>query len=73
MAEGKPAKAIIYKHRKQFLLRVPTFKTWYGFRHIAPNGEQIAVSEGYTAKHNAIRINEVYYPNFVIVDETGEK
>ena len=67
------AKAIIFKRRKQLLLRVPTFKTEYRFRLLGANGEVIAQSEGYTAKHNAREVIAAYFPEFVVVDETGEK
>jgi len=67
------SKAVIFKSRKQLFLRVPTFKTEYRFRLVAPNGEVVAQSEGYTVKRNARKVIEAYFPGFSIDDQTGEK
>jgi hypothetical protein len=64
--------AVLFKHRKQLLLRVPTFKTEYRFRLVGANNEPISQSEGYTQKHNAKQVLADYFPNFTVKDETGE-
>jgi len=58
----------LFKTRRQLLLRVPTFKERYYFRIIGDNGEIIAQSEGYTQRHNAIKVLNRYFPNEVVVD-----
>lgn len=64
--------AEIHKGRKQLLLRVPTFKKYYWFRHIGDNGEIIAKGEEYTQKHNVKEVLAEYYPAFPVKDLTGE-
>jgi len=65
-------KAVVFKRRKQLLLRVPTFSTRYFFRLVADNGEIVAQSEAYNEKKNAVATLARYFPQFSIVDETGE-
>lgn len=64
--------AVITKRRTPLLVRVVKFKVEYRFRLVGTNGETIAVSEGYTAKHNAVDVCREYFPAFEIVDRTGE-
>lgn len=64
---------VVFKKRWQLLVRKPTFRTEYRFRLVATNGEVIAQSEGYTAKHNVIGLYRRYFEyGFELVDETGE-
>lgn len=65
-------KAILQKKTWQLLVRKPTFKTHYWFNLVAHNGEPICKSEEYTQKHNALDILAKYFPDFKLVDETGE-
>lgn len=65
-------KMVVFKRRKQLLLRVPTFKTEYYFHHQGPNNEPICQSEGYASKQSIKSLHERYYSAFEWVDETGE-
>jgi hypothetical protein len=65
-------KAVLQKKTWQLLLRKPTFKTHYWFNLVANNGEPICKSEQYTQKHNATEVIDKYFPDFLLVDETGE-
>lgn len=65
-------KAVLEKKTWQLLVRKPTFKTHYWFRLVAHNGEPICKSEEYTQKHNALDVLAKYFPDFKLVDETGE-
>jgi len=58
----------LFKTRRQLLLRVPTFKVRWYFRILGDNGEIIAQSEGYTQRHNAIKVLNKYFPNESVVD-----
>jgi uncharacterized protein YegP (UPF0339 family) len=44
----------------------------YRFLLIAENGEIIATSETYTAKHNVVDVIKAHFPEFTIVDKTKE-
>ena len=62
--------AELFKTRKQLALRVPTFRTRFYFRLVADNGEIIAQSEAYTAKHNAASVLRYYFPDWEVKDLT---
>ena len=64
--------AEVFKTRKQLLVRAIRFKTRYYFRLLGNNGEIIAQSEAYTAKHNAVKILSQYFPSWEVHDLTNE-
>lgn len=63
---------VIFKRRKQLLLRVPTFETEYYFHLKGPNNEKFCQSEGYKAKQSITDLHARYFPDFVLDDQTGE-
>lgn len=66
------ATARVFKRSKQLLVRKPTFQTRYFFTLVATNGEPIAQSEAYNSKQSAMDVLRVYFPVFVVDDQTGE-
>lgn len=64
--------AEIFKTRKQLLVRAVRFKTRYYFRLVGNNGEVIAQSEAYTAKHNVTKVLRQYFSSWEVHDLTNE-
>jgi hypothetical protein len=62
--------AEVFRTRKQLFLRVPTFQERFYFRLKGANGEIVAQSEGYSAKHNVIHVLKTYFPEWTVEDLT---
>jgi hypothetical protein len=59
----------IKKKRKQ----IPPFNVHYYFTLIGDNGEPVAQSEQYTAKHNVLHTLRKYFPSYEVHDLTNDK